>query len=75
MRDILQHQFDKYLVKIVDFKKHNCTELVQISELNGVVSLCKIFDVVATEKNGVRLFAILVYEVCLLLYHHKIKHN
>ncbi|XP_033636218.1 dynein heavy chain 2, axonemal-like isoform X2 [Asterias rubens] len=52
-QDILQRLFDKYFVKIQDFKHHNCSELVPISELNGVTSLCKLFTAFGTEQNGV----------------------
>ncbi|XP_077988088.1 dynein axonemal heavy chain 2-like [Glandiceps talaboti] len=51
--EILQKLFDKYLTKILEFKRQNCNELVEISELNGVSSLCKLFAALATEKNGV----------------------
>ncbi|XP_036369342.1 dynein heavy chain 2, axonemal-like [Octopus sinensis] len=43
----------KYLVKMLTFKKDNCKELVPTAELNGVVSLCKLFDCFATTENGV----------------------
>ena len=49
----LKKCFDKYLVKIMDFKKLNCKELVVIAELNGVASLCKLFDSLGTAENGV----------------------
>ena len=50
----LRRLFDKYLLKIQDFKKANgCKELVKISELNGVASLCRLFDALATPENGV----------------------
>eukprot|EP00106_Octopus_bimaculoides_P014248 XP_014781690.1 PREDICTED: dynein heavy chain 2, axonemal-like [Octopus bimaculoides] len=43
----------KYLVKMLTFKRDNCKELVPTAELNGVVSLCKLFDCFATAENGV----------------------
>lgn len=49
----LRRLFDKYLVKILQFKKVNCTELIPLAELNGVVSLCRLFDSLATVENGV----------------------
>ena len=50
----LKRLFDKYLVKIQEFKKTNgCKELIPICELNGVISLCKLFDSLATVDNGV----------------------
>ncbi|XP_030837708.1 dynein heavy chain 2, axonemal [Strongylocentrotus purpuratus] len=52
-QDIIQHLIDKYLMKIQDFKRHNCKELVTISELNGVASFCNLYSALATEENGV----------------------
>ena len=50
----LKRLFEKYVIKIQSFKKMaQCKELVPISELNGIISLCKLFDVLATPKNGV----------------------
>ncbi|KAL5004476.1 hypothetical protein ScPMuIL_017932 [Solemya velum] len=49
----LKRLFEKYLVKLLDFKKHNCNELIPIAEMNGVTSLCKLFDSLATVENGV----------------------
>ena len=57
-QDIIQHLFDKYLVKIQDFKRHNCKELVPISELNGVASFCNLYSALATEENGVSCDAV-----------------
>ena len=51
--EMLKQLFEKYLTKITDFKKHNCSELVPIAELNGVVSLTRLFDALATTANGV----------------------
>ena len=45
--------FEKYLVKVLEFKKKNCVELVPVAELNGVISLTKLFDALGTVKNGV----------------------
>ena len=49
----LRRMFEKYLVKVLEFKKKNCVELVTVAELNGVISLTKLFDALATVKNGV----------------------
>nr|XP_022345562.1 dynein heavy chain 2, axonemal-like isoform X2 [Crassostrea virginica] len=49
----LRRLFDKYLVKILDFKQQNCKELIPIAQLNGVSSLCKLFDSLGTVENGV----------------------
>ena len=54
MVEELRRLFDKYVVKIQDFKKQQkIKELVPISELNGIRSLCRLFDIFATPKNGV----------------------
>ena len=53
--DELRRMFEKYIGKIHEFKKSNgCKELVPIAELNGIISLCKLFDCLATPANGVR---------------------
>ncbi|KAK7102408.1 hypothetical protein V1264_020630 [Littorina saxatilis] len=49
----LRRLFDKYMVKILDFIKTNCKQLIPIAELNGVASLCRLFDVLGTIDNGV----------------------
>ncbi|CAL1538804.1 unnamed protein product [Lymnaea stagnalis] len=49
----LKKCFEKYLVKMLDFKALNCKELVPIAEMNGVVSLCKLFDSLGTVENGI----------------------
>jgi len=51
--EVLQKLFEKYVDKVLTFKRHNCTELVTTSELNSVGSLCTLFDALATEENGV----------------------
>ena len=40
-------------MKVLEFKKKNCVDLVPIAELNGVISLTKLFDALATPENGV----------------------
>ncbi|XP_078526452.1 dynein axonemal heavy chain 2 isoform X1 [Lissotriton helveticus] len=51
--ETLQHLFDKFIEKILGFKKHNCVELVPIPDTSGVISLCKLYDALATLDNGV----------------------
>ena len=46
--------FEKYLEKTLVFKRSSCKELVSITELNGVASLCRLYDALATPDNGVR---------------------
>lgn len=50
--------FDKYIEKMLEFKKINCKELVPITTLNGITSLCNLYDTLATKENGVRFFLI-----------------
>ncbi|XP_071165421.1 dynein axonemal heavy chain 2-like [Mytilus edulis] len=49
----LKKMFDKYLVKILTFKKYYCQDLISIAPMNGVRSLCKLFDALATPENGI----------------------
>jgi len=52
----LRRLFDKHIVKLQQFKKaQNCKELIPVSELNGIISLCRLFDSLGTPANGVRL--------------------
>ena len=54
MVEELTRLFDKYVEKLQEFKKVNgCHELVPVAELNGVISLTKLFDCFATKKYGV----------------------
>jgi len=50
----LRRLFDKYIVKMQTFKKaQNCKELIAVSELNSIISLCRLFDSLGTPANGV----------------------
>lgn len=51
----LKPLFDKYVESTLSFKRSSCKELIPISELNGVVSLCRLYHALATPTNGVRL--------------------
>lgn len=52
----LRRLFEKHIVKMQEFKKVNqCKELIPVVELNSIISLCRLFDVLATKENGVRL--------------------
>ena len=44
---------NKYLKQILSYKKSNCKELVPIAELNGVKSMCNLFDAFGTKENGI----------------------
>ncbi|XP_033219684.1 dynein heavy chain 2, axonemal [Belonocnema kinseyi] len=47
--------FEKFVDKVIDFKRFNCEETIPVPELNAVQSLCKLLEVLATNKNGVEL--------------------
>ncbi|XP_072544049.1 dynein axonemal heavy chain 2 [Salminus brasiliensis] len=51
--DHLKRLFDRYIEKTISFKKTHCKELVPITELNGVISLCRLYDSLASPENGV----------------------
>ncbi|KAM6908082.1 dynein axonemal heavy chain 2-like [Lycodopsis pacificus] len=48
----LKRLFEKYIESTLNFKKRHCTELTPITELNGVTSLCRLYDSLATSSNG-----------------------
>ena len=52
--ELLQQLFDKFVEKALQFRQKNCKELVSVGELNSVMSLCHLFDALATPSNGVR---------------------
>ena len=64
----LQRLFEKFVPKVLDFRSHHCKELVSTSELNSVVSLCVLFDALATEENGVS-------EVTIFLFNSRAKRH
>jgi len=47
--------FESHVDVTLEFKKHNCEEVVPIVELNAIQSLCKLLEVFATPQNGVEL--------------------
>ncbi|KAM9425745.1 dynein axonemal heavy chain 2 [Pholidichthys leucotaenia] len=49
----LKSLFDKYIETTLRFKRSNCKELIPITELNGVTSLCNLYDSLATSSNGI----------------------
>lgn len=51
--ETLQRMFDKFLDKMLAFKRDNCCELVPVPEYSGVVALCRLFSALATPENGV----------------------
>lgn len=50
----LQRMFEKFINKMLIFKKDNCNELVPLPEYCGIISLCKLYSALATPENGVR---------------------
>lgn len=50
----LQRMFEKFINKMLTFKKDNCNELVPLPEYSGIISLCKLYSSLATPENGVR---------------------
>eukprot|EP00064_Thunnus_orientalis_P006207 superscaffoldBa00000637_g6223 len=51
----LKRLFEKYVESTLNFKKNNCKELIPITELNGVTSLCRLYDSLAKPNNGVNI--------------------
>ncbi|KAK3546101.1 hypothetical protein QTP70_022875 [Hemibagrus guttatus] len=50
--DHLKRLFTKYIEDTISFRKTWCKELVPITELNGVISLCRLYDSLASPENG-----------------------
>eukprot|EP00741_Cyanophora_paradoxa_P024938 tig00000056_g24072.t1 len=53
----LKRMFDKYVQRVFDLKKKDCTELIPITDMNAVQSLCALFDALATKENGLDFHA------------------
>ncbi|XP_053319883.1 dynein axonemal heavy chain 2 [Spea bombifrons] len=51
--ETLQRMFDKYVDRTLEFRKLNCKELVPQEDTCGVISLCKLYESLATVENGV----------------------
>lgn len=49
----LRNLFDKYVSKVLEFRRKNCKELVPTGELNAVTSLCYLVETFAIPDNGV----------------------
>ncbi|XP_030749874.1 dynein heavy chain 2, axonemal [Sitophilus oryzae] len=45
--------FDSYMNLLLDFKRMNCSEIVECCEINLVSSFCKMLDIFATKENGI----------------------
>ncbi|XP_078792424.1 dynein axonemal heavy chain 2 isoform X2 [Oryzias latipes] len=50
--DHLKCLLEKYLESTLTFKKTHCKELIPITELNGVISLCRLYDSMTTDSSG-----------------------
>ncbi|GAB5580480.1 dynein axonemal heavy chain 2 [Prionailurus iriomotensis] len=49
----LQRMFEKFIDKMLTFKRDYCNELVPLPEYSGIISLCKLYSALATPENGV----------------------
>ncbi|PIO34801.1 hypothetical protein AB205_0116420, partial [Aquarana catesbeiana] len=49
----LKRMFDKYVGRILEYKHQNCKDLVPQEDTSGVISLCKLYESLATPENGV----------------------
>ncbi|KAL3313636.1 Dynein heavy chain 2, axonemal [Cichlidogyrus casuarinus] len=48
----LKRLCEKYIRLLLTFIDNHCSNLIIVSPLNTVVSLCRLFDAIATEENG-----------------------
>eukprot|EP01135_Chromosphaera_perkinsii_P000405 Nk52_evm52s78 gene=Nk52_evmTU52s78 len=51
--EILDSLFMKYVQTVLDFRHRECSELVHISEMNAIQSLCIMLNTFLTQENGV----------------------
>ena len=49
----LEKLFDRFVEKVLEFRRLNCKEIVLTTHLNAVMSLCYLFNAFATPDNGV----------------------
>lgn len=45
--------FTKYCINLLKFKSRKVSELVPVTDFNAVISLCNLYDCLATPENGV----------------------
>lgn len=45
--------FDRFMDKVLNFKRLNCVEPVPTNELNLIQSFTRLMDVLATKQNGI----------------------
>ncbi|XP_054656624.1 dynein axonemal heavy chain 2 [Dunckerocampus dactyliophorus] len=46
----LQPLFDSFIERTLSFKKSNCKELIPVTELNSIISLCRLYEALTTNK-------------------------
>nr|XP_057923809.1 dynein axonemal heavy chain 2 isoform X2 [Doryrhamphus excisus] len=46
----LQPLFDSFIERTLNFKKSNCKELIPVTELNSIISLCCLYEALTTNK-------------------------
>eukprot|EP01105_Mastigella_eilhardi_P001895 TRINITY_DN122_c1_g4_i2.p1 TRINITY_DN122_c1_g4~~TRINITY_DN122_c1_g4_i2.p1 ORF type:complete len:4382 (+),score=1298.66 TRINITY_DN122_c1_g4_i2:875-14020(+) len=51
--ELLRGLFNKFVPPLLDFKARDCQELVPVTKMNSIISLCNLFDALATPENGV----------------------
>lgn len=49
----MKSYFNYLLGQLLEYKRLNCEETVPASELNLVMSLCKLLEIFATKENGI----------------------
>lgn len=49
----LKELFDRFMDKVLEFKRLNCDEPVPTNELNLIQSFTRLMDVLATKQNGI----------------------
>lgn len=50
--ETLNVMFDKYAGPALEYKRRNCSEMVSITALNAIISLCTLFDAYALREEG-----------------------
>ncbi|CAG5116906.1 unnamed protein product, partial [Candidula unifasciata] len=53
--EALRRCIETYLIKVMEFKAVNCREPVPVCELNGVISLCRLFDAFFHLEGGAEM--------------------
>ena len=53
LQDPLKSLVNKHASKVIDFRAKNCKELIPITPLNSMLSLCRLLKIFCTTDNGV----------------------